>query len=166
MLDERELRSIEERLRVAEGQRWQLDKNESGASSEEYVMRVIQYEWPSEDFKTPASQENLAFISHVPDDLTRLVAAIRDQKPLGREDLAVIAGRSEAASPGPWDLWLEADAGSTGSNLIQPQNRSTDFYLVWGPGSDLAPDPYWELIAAARVDIPRLVAELTKPAEA
>ena len=62
----------------------------------------------------------------------------------------------------PFDVFLEADGGLAGGNLIwvggAVHDEEQDLYL-WR-GDDCAPDADWAFIAAAREDVPRLVEAL------
>ena len=100
-----------------------------------------------------------AFVAHAREDVLRLVATIRASERLGDAELDAIAARAEAAGPAPWDVFLEADGGLGGCNLIwiggAQHEDEPDLYL-WR-GDDLAPDADWVFIAQAREDVPRLV---------
>jgi hypothetical protein len=107
----------------------------------------------------PAGAALASFIAHAREDVLRLVAAVRRSERLPDAELDAIAARAGAAGPAPFDVFLEADGGMAGCNLIwvggADHDEEPDLYL-WR-GDDLAPDADWVFIAYAREDVPRLV---------
>lgn len=107
----------------------------------------------------PATGALAAFLAHAREDVLRLVAALRGAQRPSDAELDAIVARAEAAGPTPFDVFLEADGGLAGGNLIwvggADHEEEQDLYL-WR-GDDCAPDADWVLIAAAREDVPRLV---------
>jgi hypothetical protein len=166
MLDKSELSAMDQRLSVAEGQAWDLTFDAQQIptvvirlpTGETHHMRLTR------DF-APAALGDATFIANAPADLSRLLAAIRAVAPTSAEQLAQIRGRVASASAAPWRLYLESDSGSTGCNVICPSfddPQAEDLYLWWDGKRELAPDAYWEFIAAARSDIPRLLAIISE----
>ncbi len=70
------------------------------------------------------------------------------------EELHQILTRCNDATPGPWRSFIEGRDHISGSNFIQ--TPSTDIEITGGTIADQ------EFIAAAKQDIPRLVAEIAK----
>ena len=93
-------------------------------------------------------------------DLRRLVHAARSGEQLTKGELASIASRVKAASPGPWTAFIESDGGQAGCDVIRVSEHDDqpDMYL-W-IGSDLAPSRLFRLVATARQDIPALLDHL------
>ncbi|MFE4478597.1 MULTISPECIES: hypothetical protein [Streptomycetaceae] len=96
-------------------------------------------------------------------------------EPLSEEELSAIELRAGAATPGPWVARLETRQGIGGASFVQlrpdaPQDdefhltRTTDGRTRTGP--DPATDADLDFIAAARQDVPRLVAEVRRLREA
>ncbi len=72
-------------------------------------------------------------------------------------EIAEIEARANAARPGPWLSWVEGRDHWGGSNLIQIGEgaaRSDDIEPLGATGADQ------DFIAAAREDIPRLIATI------
>lgn len=74
-------------------------------------------------------------------------------------DLKRIEARANAATPGPWTSWIEGRDHTAGSSFIQTRSRE-------GRGNDIelsgASDADQDFIAAARSDVPVLIAELRR----
>jgi hypothetical protein len=68
------------------------------------------------------------------------------------EDLTEIATRCDRATPGPWRSWVEGRDHMSGSSFIA--TAGDDIELVGANPADQ------DFMAAARQDIPRLVAEI------
>jgi hypothetical protein len=89
---------------------------------------------------------------------------------LGDEDLAEIARRADAATPAPWYSWVEGRDGVAGESFIQTggssDGDSPDIYVTHsfrkGSASMPANANDLDFIAAAREDVPRLVAEVQR----
>jgi hypothetical protein len=110
-----------------------------------------------------AGPQDAEFVAGCARDLGRLIACLRGEVALSADELDEIDARAERASPAPWQAFLEADGGLGGCNLIwvgEMDADEPDIYL-W-QGDDLAPDPVWKLVAAARNEIPGLVAAVRK----
>lgn len=71
---------------------------------------------------------------------------------LPAEVLAEIETRCAAATAGPWRSWVEALEGAGGCDFIQTGGE--DIYLKGATVADQ------DFIAAARQDVPRLIAEV------
>ena len=76
--------------------------------------------------------------------------------PISREELRGILARCDAATPGPWESYIEGRDCQSGSSFIMTggANRGEDIYLHGATHADQ------DFIASARQDIPRLVAEI------
>lgn len=70
------------------------------------------------------------------------------------EELHQILTRCNNATPGPWRSFVEGRDHTSGSNFIQ--TSCTNIELTGGTGADQ------DFVAAAKQDIPRLVAEIAK----
>ncbi|WP_406206012.1 hypothetical protein OH807_31975 [Kitasatospora sp. NBC_01560] len=90
--------------------------------------------------------------------------------PLTEDELTAMERRAAAAAPGPWQAWLEGQ-GIGGESFIQVQPASDvedEMYLRRFVEGDAVPsrDPRLhadlEFIAAARADVPRLIAEVRR----
>lgn len=78
---------------------------------------------------------------------------------LSEDDLARILARAQAARPAPWISYVEGRDHTSGSNFIMvgpPEARGEDIELKGGT----APDQ--DFIAAARQDVPNLIAEVRR----
>ena len=76
---------------------------------------------------------------------------------LSETDLSDIEARVVAASPGPWTSFVEGRDHMSGSNFIMTgttEHRGNDIELT---GASVADQDF---IAAARQDVPRLLAEI------
>ncbi|MER6395379.1 hypothetical protein ABT263_04840 [Kitasatospora sp. NPDC001603] len=91
--------------------------------------------------------------------------------PLTEEDLSAMERRAAAAAPGPWTAWLEGRHGVGGDSFIQvrPEAEPDDEIYVSRfvegarlPGQDPRLDADIDFIAAARQDVPRLIAEVRR----
>jgi hypothetical protein len=74
-------------------------------------------------------------------------------------ELDAIEARSNAATPGPWKSYLEGRDHKSGSDFImtgEDANRGEDIELTGVSHADQ------DFIAAARQDVPRLVAEVRR----
>jgi hypothetical protein len=83
--------------------------------------------------------------------------------PLPDEELAEIRQRCDAATPGPWRSMAEGRDHTSGDSFImvgRGNNRGDDIYVTVGrrpaPVADL------DFIAAARLDVPRLLDEIMR----
>lgn len=117
-----------------------------------------------------ASREDVEFIGHARRDVLRLLAALDGESRLSRKDVDDIEDRYSRASAAPWQVFLESDGGIGGCSVIviSDDDDQPDLYL-WRPGDqwrdiDIAPDSDFEFVAAARLDIPKLVAALRSEA--
>ncbi|MEQ1703045.1 MAG: hypothetical protein ABMA25_23300 [Ilumatobacteraceae bacterium] len=79
-------------------------------------------------------------------------------QPLPDEELDAIERRCSAALPGPWQSIIEGRDMTSGSSFIM--TGSDDLYLsTGGPAVSYADHDF---IAAARQDVPRLLAEVRR----
>lgn len=88
-------------------------------------------------------------------------------RPIGEWELEAIEARVRAASPGPWTSYVEGRDHWGGDDFIRisEQDDQPDMYVSrHGPGSALRPASTadQDFIAAARQDIPRLLAEIRR----
>jgi hypothetical protein len=86
-----------------------------------------------------------------------------DAGPIDDHDLEEIERRAAAATPGPWQEFIDARDDISGDDFIMTggmANHGPDIYVshenVPAPAADL------EFIAHARQDVPRLVAEVRR----
>lgn len=83
------------------------------------------------------------------------------------DDLSAILDRADAATAGPWKAWVEGRDHSSGDDFIQTgvESNSPDLYVSLSH-SEGGPVPAGsndlDFIAAARQDVPRLVAEVRR----
>jgi hypothetical protein len=91
------------------------------------------------------------------------IGGMTDDGPLTDAELDAMQRRADAASQGPWKSWIEGRDQESGSTFIQiggDDDRDEDMYVDRDdtPTSDADLD----FIAAARQDIPRLIAEVRR----
>ncbi|WP_439681088.1 hypothetical protein [Embleya sp. MST-111070] len=90
---------------------------------------------------------------------------------LSDDELAAIERRAAAAAPGPWLAWLETRGGIGGESFIQLRpdaDEDDEIYVrryiagreVNSPSTELDADI--DFIAAARQDVPLLIAEVKR----
>lgn len=80
------------------------------------------------------------------------------------DELDAIEARSSAATPSPWWSWVEGRDGVAGDTFIGrglDGARHPDLYLSTDPGERVSSEDH-DFIAAARQDVPRLVAEVRR----
>ena len=106
----------------------------------------------------PAGDGDVLFVGHAFSDIPRLLEALESGNLLSAEDAAGIGMRIASASPGPWTAFIESDGGIGGSDVIRVSENDgeADMYLWIGP--DLAPSDVFRFVAAARQDLPVLLA--------
>ena len=85
------------------------------------------------------------------------------------EELDRIAARADASLPGPWEAFVEGRDHTSGDHFIRTgglDDASPDMYVTLSSWNDEPPKPatpeVLDFIAAARQDIPRLVAEVRR----
>ncbi|HEU4326263.1 MAG TPA: hypothetical protein VFS21_24195 [Roseiflexaceae bacterium] len=74
-------------------------------------------------------------------------------------ELAAIEARVEAATPGPWVSYIEGRDVESGSSFImtgEEDGEGEDLYMLRAPAA------HQDFIAAARQDIPKLIAEVRR----
>ncbi|UCI06034.1 hypothetical protein [Mesorhizobium sp. B1-1-8] len=79
--------------------------------------------------------------------------------PLSETELQEIDARATAAQPGPWKSWIEGRDFSGGSNFIQTGSGAERGEDIEMSGATVADQDF---MAAARQDIPRLIAEVRR----
>src|SRR4051812_2915147 len=80
------------------------------------------------------------------------------EQELTEDDLAAIEARCNAATPGPWESWIEGRDHFGGDSIIR--TADADLYLLPVPTPQHHQDQ--DFIAAARQDVPRLIAEVRR----
>jgi hypothetical protein len=163
MIDADRLTALEILVSAVSGHRWRLDWTEH----REPVIAVEFADGHAEQLRitreaAPAGTADVEFIANSRSDLERLVDCIRGRTRLTTDELDVIEQRADAASPGPWRVFLEAEGGIGGSNVITVSDGDDEPDLYIWRGEDLAPDAEFELIAAARNEIPELLDHVRK----
>ncbi|MBP1819362.1 hypothetical protein [Mycobacterium sp. OAE908] len=86
-----------------------------------------------------------------------------NEAPISDAELDAMQQRADATSKGPWKSWIEGRDMTCGSTFIQigdDDDRDEDMYV----SRDDRPisDADLDFIAAARQDVPRLVAEVRR----
>jgi hypothetical protein len=82
-----------------------------------------------------------------------------DDEPLTSDEIEAIERRCHAASPGPWVSYVEGRDHTSGSSFIRTgadDARTEDIELYGATVADQ------DFIAAARQDVPRLIAEIRR----
>jgi hypothetical protein len=82
-----------------------------------------------------------------------------DEHVLSEEELVEILARADAATQGPWTSYIEGRDHTSGSSFIMTgpsEARGEDIELSGATTADQ------DFIAAAREDVPRLVAEIRR----
>jgi hypothetical protein len=163
VMSEDDLHTIEARAETASGERWLAGGDDDGAT----VVHVEHRDGSTSVMRLtrdlgPASEADVAFVAHSRDDIGRLVRAIRGQARLTAEDIRQIAARSDQASNGPWQAFLESDGGMPGSNMISIPGGDYEPDLYLWLDTRIAPDADFEFVAHARQDIPSLLKEVPR----
>lgn len=73
---------------------------------------------------------------------------------MNEEELSEIERRCSSATPGPWKSWIEGRDHTAGDSVITTEGD--DIYLSGATPADQ------DFIAAARQDVPRLIAEIRR----
>jgi hypothetical protein len=84
-------------------------------------------------------------------------------EPISDAELCAMQQRAEAASKGPWRSFIEDRDHECGSDFIQigsDDDREDDMYV--SRDNKRASDADLDFIAAARQDVPRLIAEVKR----
>ena len=105
----------------------------------------------------PASAADVDFVTSSRDDLERLVAHARGGSPSSAEQLDEIEERVRLAGPGPWHAFLQSDGGIGGTSVLRVSDEDDEPDMYLWRGDELASDADFELVAAARNEIPRLI---------
>jgi hypothetical protein len=161
MISDARLTEIESRLAATSGSSWELDRTSSGApvikvrfaNGSHHTLRITRE-------SEPASLADVIFVVGAHRDVPRLVSAARGVARISEDDLATIEQACEEATAGPWKVFLEDDGGIGGTHVIWVSDRDNepDMYLWLDDG--LAPSGDFEFVAAARQDIPALIAAI------
>ena len=106
----------------------------------------------------PAGDGDVLFVGHAFSDIPRLLEALESGSLLSTEEVAGIAMRIAAASPGPWTAFLEADGGIGGCDVIRVSESDSEADLYLWMGAGLAPSAVFRFVAEARQDLPALLA--------
>ena len=88
--------------------------------------------------------------------IRQVAISIRKVSPMrmSEEELAEIERRCEVSTPGPWQSWIEGRDHAAGDSVITTGRG--DIYLSGATSQDQ------DFIAAARQDVPRLIAEIRR----
>ena len=83
-------------------------------------------------------------------------------EPISDVELCAMQQRADAASKGPWRSFIEDRDHTCGDEFIQVSDdeREDDMYV--SRGTKPAADADLDFIAAARQDVPRLIAEVKR----
>jgi len=84
---------------------------------------------------------------------------MRNEDPITDEELAEMLARAASAKDGPWTSYIEGRDHTSGSSFIMtgpPGSRGSDIELSGASAADQ------DFIAAAKQDVPRLVAEVRR----
>lgn len=106
----------------------------------------------------PASDGDVLFVGHAFLEIPRLLEALESGRRLSAEDAAGIGMRIAAASPGPWSAFIESDGGIGGSDVIRVSDSDSQADMYLWIGRELAPSDVFRFVAAARQDLPALLA--------
>jgi hypothetical protein len=106
----------------------------------------------------PAGEGDVLFVGHAFSDIPRLLDAIESGRHLSAEDAAGIGMRTASASPGPWTAFIESDGGIGGCDVIRVSESDSEADMYLWIGQDLAPSDVFRFVAAARQDLPALLA--------
>ena len=96
-----------------------------------------------------------------------LVSSMEEPAGLTDDELAEMAKRADDATPGPWEAFVEGRDHLAGDDFIRTggiDNAQPDMYVSQYLGATARKVPAVDLdfIAAARQDVPRLVAEIRR----
>lgn len=151
------LAELEAIVQSASGVSWALETTSDG----ERVVRVRFADGSVETLRVtrerePAATPDVEFVASSRSDLGRLVACLRGEATLDAHELDEIERRCMRASAAPWRAFLEDGGAIGGSNVIwvSDDDLAPDLY-IWH-GTTLAPGADYELVAAARNEIPEL----------
>ena len=75
------------------------------------------------------------------------------------EELQAMQARADAAAPGAWLSWVEGRDHLAGSNIIQTHGGGPEGVDIEPVGASIADQHF---IAAARSDVPSLIAEVRR----
>jgi hypothetical protein len=104
----------------------------------------------------------LRFRSMINPEVSDTVGHVDDQ-PLTADELAAIRERVDAATPGPWESFVEGRDHTSGADFIRTggfRDDCPDIYVQHE--SRPAPPNDLDFIAHARQDIPRLLGEVER----
>lgn len=106
----------------------------------------------------PASDGDVLFVGHAFSDVARLLETPASGSHLSAEDITTISMRVASASPGPWTAFIESDGGLGGCDVIRVSDSDSEADMYLWLGQDLAPSDVFRFVAAARQDVPALLA--------
>jgi len=158
-----ELDAIVARAAAASGTSWDLARTTDGEPS----ITVRFSDGRRESLRLtrdqqPASAADVEFVAHSRADVGRLSATLSGRDVLSEIELRAIEKRARQASPSPWRPFLETDGGTGGSSVIWVTDSDDEPDLYLWLGDSLAPPEDFEFVAAARADIPRLLAAVKR----
>lgn len=153
------LRETRRRIAAASGRRWSLDLSGDRAPR----IRVELDDGRHTNLRVTrdaadASLDDIVFIASLPEDLAALVSHLAGEAQLSSDELDRIEERHRRATPGPWQLFLEADGGLGGCNVITVSERDEEPDMYLWLEDRLAPDADWQLVASGRQALPELAA--------
>jgi hypothetical protein len=159
MHSEIDLQAVAARVVEATGDRWELGEDASGAA----VVRVRWSDGREAELRvtrdaSPAGRRDVEFIAHARRDLDVLVAAVRGDQVLYGAEADEISRRLAGASPGPWRAFVSGDGGLGGCDVVSVSDSDDEPDLYIWLADKLAPSADFKLVAAARQDIPNLLA--------
>jgi hypothetical protein len=152
--------AIASRLGRASGSSWRLTESDDGPVIEVAYSDGRAARLRATRESDPVSSADLAFIASIRTDLTRLLTVVQGETELLASERAAMSTRCSSASPGPWRPFLERDGGVGGSSMISLGDSDAEPDLYLWLDDQPATDDDFELVAAARDDIPYLL-ELT-----
>ncbi len=154
-----ELSQLKDRAKAASGVSWRAVIDPTGGRVVEVRYGDGKHETMSlKRDREPASEDEVEFVAHSRDDVLRLTSAMEGSTKLTKSELDEIEERTRRASPGPWRPFLETDGGMAGTNVIWVTDSDNEADLYLWIGNRIAPGPDFEFVAAARNELPGLVA--------
>jgi hypothetical protein len=117
-----------------------------------------------DEIQASVPEPDVRFIGRSLEDARYLVDTVRGRRETSDSLLAEIESRIYAASPAPWQLFLESEGGIGGPTIIWVPLRDgvmADMYLSFGSNS--APDEVWKFVSEARDMIPELLEAARTP---
>lgn len=154
-----ELSQLKERAKAASGVSWRAGTDPTeGRVVEVHYRDGGQQIMSLKRDQAPANEDDVEFVAHSRDDVLRLTSALEGSTKLTALELDEIEERTRRASPAPWRPFLETDGGMAGTNVIWVTHSDNEADLYLWIGNRIAPGPDFEFVAAARNEMPRLLA--------